>query len=311
MAFPVLILVSIVVFAGVRVVPGDICSIVLGVDTSGQGGAAAAENCDRVKRDLGLDKPLTTQYFHWMGNILTGDFGDSMTNRTPVLNLIERRMYTTLELATLATVFSIAIALPVGVYSAVKQDQAADVILRFLTIGWLSLPQFWVGTMLIVFPAIWWGYATPVPYVQFWDDPLRNLEQVYLPVMALSVAFSATIARLTRSAMLEILRQDYVRTARAKGLATNVVLYKHALKNAMLPVITLIGLQTGVLLGGTVILEQLFTLPGIGFLLVESTITKDFAAVQAIVLMFAVIIIIINLLVDLSYALFDPRVRFG
>lgn len=311
MAFPVLILVSIVVFAGVRVVPGDICSIVLGVDTSGQGGVAAAENCDRVKHDLGLDKPLTTQYFHWMGNILTGDFGDSMTNRTPVLHLIERRMYTTLELATLATVFSIAIALPVGVYSALKQDQFADVVLRFLTIGWLSLPQFWVGTMLIVFPAIWWGYATPVPYVQFWDDPLRNLEQVYLPVIALSVAFSATIARLTRSAMLEILRQDYVRTARAKGLANNVVLYKHALKNAMLPVITLIGLQTGVLLGGTVILEQLFTLPGIGFLLVESTITKDFAAVQAIVLMFAVIIIIINLLVDLSYALFDPRVRFS
>jgi peptide/nickel transport system permease protein len=234
-----------------------------------------------------------------------------MTNRQPVVDLIQRRMYTTLELATLATVFSIAIALPVGVYSAVKQDQAADVILRFVTIGWLSLPQFWVGTMLIVFPAIWWGYATPVPYVQFWDDPLRNLEQVYLPVIALSVAFSATIARLTRSAMLEILRQDYVRTARAKGLATNVVLYKHALKNAMLPVITLIGLQTGVLLGGTVILEQLFTLPGIGFLLVESTITKDFAAVQAIVLMFAVIIIIINLLVDLSYALFDPRVRFS
>ena len=171
MAFPVLILVSIVVFAGVRVVPGDICSIVLGVDTSGQGGVAAAENCDRVKHDLGLDKPLTTQYFHWMGNILTGDFGDSMTNRTPVLHLIERRMYTTLELATLATVFSIAIALPVGVYSALKQDQFADVVLRFLTIGWLSLPQFWVGTMLIVFPAIWWGYATPVPYVQFGDDP--------------------------------------------------------------------------------------------------------------------------------------------
>jgi peptide/nickel transport system permease protein len=246
-----------------------------------------------------------------MGRILTGDFGDSMTNRVPVVKLIERRMYTTLEIATLATVFSIAIALPVGVYSALKQDKAPDVFLRFLTIGWLSLPQFWVGTMLIVFPAVWWGYATPVPYVQFWEDPLRNLEQVYLPVIALSVAFSATIARLTRSAMLEILRQDYVRTARAKGLATNVVLYKHALKNAMLPVITLIGLQTGVLLGGTVILEQLFTLPGIGFLLVESTITKDFAAVQAIVLMFAVIIIVINLLVDLSYALFDPRVRFA
>jgi peptide/nickel transport system permease protein len=165
--------------------------------------------------------------------------------------------------------------------------------------------------MLITFPAVWWGYATPVPYSDFWKDPLTNLEQMYLPVIALGLAFSATIARLTRSSMLEVLRQDYVRTARAKGLHERVVLSKHALKNAMLPVITLIGIQIGVLMSGTVVIEFLFALPGLGTLLVESIITKDFAQVQGIVLFFAVIVILINIIVDLSYALFDPRVRFS
>ena len=183
-------------------------------------------------------------------------------------------MYVTLELAVLSSVWPSLSRCLSGVYSALKQDKGQDFALRFLTIGWLSMPSFWVGTMLIVFPAIWWGYATPVPYEHFWENPLKNLEQMYLPTIALALSLSATLARLTRSSMLEVLRQDYVRTARAKGLHERVVLSKHALKNAMLPVVTLIGIQLGFLLGGTVVLESLFALPGLGTLLVDSVITR-------------------------------------
>jgi peptide/nickel transport system permease protein len=197
-----------------------------------------------------------------------------------------------------------------GVYSALKQDKPPDVILRVFSIAWLSMPSFWIGSMLITFPAIWWGYATPVPFVNFWKDPLTNLEQMYLPAISLGLALAASVTRLVRSSMLEVLRQDYVRTARAKGLRESVVLSKHALKNAMLPVITLIGIQLAFLLGGTVVIESLFVLPGLGTLLVEGVLTKDFPLIQGIVLLFAVVIVVINLVVDLSYGLFDPRVRY-
>jgi peptide/nickel transport system permease protein len=306
LAIPVLVAVSILVFGGTRVVPGDICLIVVGSVES-----VTEEQCDRIDRDLGLDKPVVQQYFTWVGNALTGDLGRSMVQRRPVLEVMSDRIPTTVELALLASILAITIALPIGVFSALKQDKLPDIFARFVTIGWLSMPSFWVGTMLVTLPAIWWSYATPVPYVQFWVDPLKNLEQMYLPTIALALALSATIARLTRSSMLEVLRQDYVRTARAKGLHERVVLSKHALKNAMLPVITLIGIQLGFLLSGTVVLEFLFALPGLGTLLIESVITKDFAAVQGLVLFFSVIIIVINIAVDLSYALFDPRVRFS
>jgi peptide/nickel transport system permease protein len=305
LAIPVLLVVSILIFGGVRVVPGDVCKIVLG------SADVTDEQCGRIESQLGLDKPVVSQYFSWLGGVLQGDFGRSMTNRRSVTSVIEDRMYVTVELAVMSSVLAITIALPIGVYSALKQDKGPDVFLRFVTIGWLSMPSFWVGTMLIVFPAIWWGYATPVPYAHFWEDPLKNLEQMYLPTIALALSLSATLARLTRSSMLEVLRQDYVRTARAKGLHERVVLSKHALKNAMLPVVTLIGIQLGFLLGGTVVLESLFALPGLGTLLVESVITKDFPQIQGLVLFFAVIIILINIAVDLSYALFDPRVRFS
>ncbi|HWO72796.1 MAG TPA: ABC transporter permease [Dehalococcoidia bacterium] len=305
LAIPVLFITSILIFAGARVVPGDICAIVLQIPEP------AEEQCNRLKHDIGLDQPAVTQYFHWIGGILTGDFGTSIISRRGVAGEIERRMYTTLELAFLSSIFALLLALPIGVYSAVKQDKPPDFLLRGITIGWLSMPSFWVGTMLITFPAKWWGYSPPVGYVNLWVDPLKNLEQLYLPAISLGLALSASLARLTRSSMLEVLRQDYVRTARAKGLHERVVLSKHALKNAMLPVITLLGLQLGFLLGGTVVLESLFSLPGLGTLLLNSVIYKDFPLLQALVLFFAVIVIVINLLVDISYAWFDPRVRYS
>jgi peptide/nickel transport system permease protein len=268
------------------------------------------ERCAQIDHDLGLDQPLIKQYFSWAGDIIQGDFGRSMVNRRPVVEEIRNRMAATLELTILSSGFAVLVALPIGVLSALKQDRWPDVSLRILTIGWLAMPSFWVGTMLITLPAKWWGYSPPTPYVQFWDDPLKNLEQMYLPAIALGLALSAILARITRSSMLEVLRQDYVRTARAKGLAERTVLSRHALKNAMLPVITLFGLQLGFLIGGTVVLESLFALPGLGTLLLSAVLTKDFPEIQGLVLFFAVIIMVINLAVDLSYSLFDPRVRY-
>ena len=306
LAFPVLFVVSILIFGGVRVIPGNICGIILGGNEG-----MTEERCAQIDHDLGLDRPVVSQYFTWAGKVLQGDMGRSMVNRRPVLEEIKNRLGATAELSLLSAGFSILIAIPMGVLSALKQDKLPDIGLRVLTVGWLAMPSFWVGSMLITLPAKWWHYSPPTPYVQFWEDPLTNLEQMYLPAIALGLALSAILARITRSAMLEVLRQDYIRTARAKGLAEKVILSRHALKNAMLPVVTILGLQLGFLLGGTVVLESLFSLPGLGTLLLSAVVTKDFPELQGLVLFFALVIILINLLVDLSYAVFDPRVRYS
>ena len=305
LAIPVLLVVSILIFGAVRIIPGDVCRLVL------QSPEVTQEQCDRVDRELGLDKPATTQYLNWLGGVLQGDFGKSNLTKRPVFGEIRHRMNATLELALLASAFALALAIPMGVYAALKQDKLPDYASRLVTIGWLSMPSFWVGTMLITFPAKWWGYAPPAGYVQLWEDPLKNLEQVYLAAISLGLALSATLARLMRSSMLEVLRQDYIRTARSKGLHERVILTKHALKNAMLPVVTLFGLQLGFLLGGTVVLESIFALPGLGTLLLDSVIRKDFTQLQGLVLFFSVVIIMINIAVDLSYAWFDPRIRYS
>lgn len=302
---PVLFVVSIFVFGAVRIIPGDVCRLVL------QTPEVSEEQCKVVRHSLGLDKPAVNQYLDWIGGVLQGDFGDSMISKRDVWNEIRNRMYLTAELALLSATFAVAVAIPIGVYSALKQDKMADYLLRFITIGWLSMPSFWVATMLVTFPAKWWGYSPPVGYEHIWQDPMKNLEQLYQPAFALGLALSASLARLTRSSMLEVLRQDYVRTARAKGLRERVVLSRHALKNAMLPVVTLFGLQFGFILGGTVVLEQVYALPGLGTLLLQSVNLKDYTQVQGLVLFFAVLIVFINLVVDLSYGWFDPRVRYS
>ena len=304
LSIPVLIIVSILIFAGVRVVPGDICQIVLQIPQP------AEEQCDRLEAELGLDQPAVSQYFSWLGGVLTGDLGRSIITERPVAGEIQERLSTTVELAVLSIFFAFAFGVPVGVYSALNQNKPQDLVLRGLAIGWLSMPSFWVGTLLITFPAKWWGYATPAGYVHFWQDPLTNLEQLYLPAIALGLALGAILARFTRSAMLEELRQDYVRTARSKGLKEQIVVRRHAFRNAMMQVITHLGLQLAFFLGGTVVLEQLFALPGLGTLLYFSVISKDFTMIQGLVLVFAFIITVVNLAIDLSYAWLDPRVRF-
>jgi len=300
----VLFVISIVVFTAVRMIPGDVCKIVLNTPDVDEA------QCQAIREDLGLDESVVTQYLSWMGGVLTGDWGTTIISKREVWTEIRTRIPLTLELTLLSTIFALVIAIPIGIISAVRQDSAIDYVLRVLSIGWLSIPSFWLGTMLIVFPARWWGYTPPVGYVDFWEDPLKNLEQLYLPAISLGLALSASLARVTRSAMLEVLRQDYIRTARAKGLAERVVIMKHALKNSMIPVVTLFGLQVGVLLGGTVVLENIYSLPGLGLLTFSSVTIKDYPQVQGLVLFFATILVTLNLLVDLSYAWFDPRIRY-
>lgn len=304
-ALLVLFVISIVVFIAVRAIPGDVCRIVLATPDVDQ------QQCDAIRSELGIDEPVVTQYLKYMGGIMTGDWGTTLISKREVWTEIRTRIPLTLELTVLATAFAIVLAIPIGVISAVKQDSPVDLVLRVFSIGWLSIPGFWLATMLIVFPAKWWGYAPPVGYVDIWDDPLKNLEQLYLPAFALGLALSASLARVMRSAMLEVFRQDYIRTARAKGLREWVIISRHALKNSMIPVITLFGLQVGVLFGGTVVLEGIFSLPGLGLLTFQSVSIKDYPQVQGLVLFFAAVLVTINLLVDLSYAWFDPRIRYG
>jgi peptide/nickel transport system permease protein len=301
----VLFAISIIVFSAVRAIPGDVCRIVLATPDVDE------QQCQFIRQELGLDRPVVRQYFSYMGGIFKGDFGTTLINRRDVWAEMKDRIPVTLELTILATMFAAAIAVPIGVISAVRQDSAIDYVLRFISIGWLSLPAFWVGTMLIVFPAKWWGYSPPIGYVDFWEDPLKNLEQLYLPAFALGLALSASLARITRSSMLEVFRQDYIRTARAKGLNERRIVTRHALRNALIPVITLFALQFGVLFGGTVVLESIFSIPGLGQLTLNAVLIKDYPQVQALVLLFAAVLVTINLVVDISYAWLDPRIRYS
>jgi peptide/nickel transport system permease protein len=304
---PTLLLLSILVFGAIRVIPGDVCQLIL--QSGGTQQAIDSGTCKNINHALGLDKPVTKQYVSWFSHVLSGDLGKSLFNKRPVWHDIKLRMSVTLEIALLGSLFSLAVGVPMGVASALKQDTFLDHALRFIAVGCLSIPSFWVGTLLVTLPAVWWHYAPPVGYTNFWVDPVRNLQQMALPTLAIGLAISAGMARLTRSSMLEVLREDYVRTARAKGLANLVVIYRHTLRNALLPVVTLFGLQTALLLSGTVVIELIFGLPGMGTFLLDSVQLKDYPAVQGAVLFFAVVVVFVNLAIDLSYGFLDPRVR--
>jgi peptide/nickel transport system permease protein len=302
---PVLFIVTVLIFAGVRYIPGNVCLVIL------QSPEVKQEQCDVLYHKLGMDEPVVKQYGVWVSGVLQGDLGDSLISQRSVWSQIKGRLGVTIELTVLATMFSALVGIPIGVYSGLNQDKPADYLLRLLTIGWLSMPAFWVATLLLTFPAKWWGYSPPAAYQSLWDNPLANLEKLMLPTFALGLSLCATLSRITRSTILDVMRQDYVRTARAKGLANRTVLSRHVLKNAMLPIITLLGLQVGGLLGGAVVLESIYGLPGLGNLLLSSVVLKDFTQIQGIVLLFGLVVMTLNLAVDLSYAWFDPRVRLS
>ena len=303
---PTLLLASIIVFVTVRLIPGDVIDLMLSQNDV----AADKRSREQLIAVLGLDVPMWQQYGRWISAIvLHGDLGKSLWQGTPVAELLLARLPVTFELGAIALVMGLLIALPIGIYSAVRQDTGGDYAARSFSILLLAVPSFWLGTMVVVFPSIWWGWSPPIEFTPFAQSPLRNLQQMLLPGVVLGAALSAITMRLTRTMMLEVLRQDYIRTAWAKGLSERLVILRHALRNAMIPVVTLIGLQAPLLIGGAVIIEQIFVIPGMGLLLLEAVQQRDYPIITGVFLMVGVAVMLINLGVDLTYGLLDPKVR--
>jgi len=304
---PTLLLASIIVFVTIRLIPGDVIDLMLSQNDIG----ADKKSREQITAALGLDKPMPTQYLSWLGAItLHGDLGRSLWQNTPVTELLAERLPVTFELGLLALLVALAIALPIGTYSALRQDTRGDYIARSFSILLLAIPSFWLGTMVMVFPSIWWGWSPEVSYTRFSADPWQNLKQMALPAIVLGSGLSAITMRLLRTMMLEVLRQDYIRTAWAKGLPETLVVLRHAFRNALVPVITLIGLQAPFLIGGAVIIEQIFVIPGMGLLLLDAVTQRDYPIITGVFLVVGVAITLINLLVDLSYGVLDPKVRY-
>jgi peptide/nickel transport system permease protein len=303
---PTLLFASFIVFITVRLIPGNIIDLMLSQNDV----SASKQTREQLEAALGLDTPIYIQYFKWMGALLfKGSLGNSLWTNTPVMEEILYRLPITLELGFLGLIIALIIGIPIGVYAALKQDTIGDYVLRTLSILALAIPAFWTGTLVMVFPSIWWGWSPSVKYITFAQDPLGHLGLMIIPALILGKGLSAVIMRLTRTLMLEVLRQDYIRTAKAKGLATGTIVLRHALRNALIPVVTLIGLQAPVIFGGTVILETIFVIPGMGLLLLEAVSSRDYPTIIGVFLVIGVAVVFINLLVDLSYGWLDPKVR--
>jgi peptide/nickel transport system permease protein len=304
---PTLVLASLIVFITIRLIPGDVIDLMLSQNDV----AADRKSREQIEQALGLDLPVAEQYLRWVGNIVfKGDLGKSLWQDAPVTELLFARLPVTFELGLMALVVALVIALPIGAYSALRQDTPGDYLARSFSILLLAIPSFWLATMVIVFPAVWWGWSPEVNYVRFSEAPLQNMKQMLLPAVVLGASLSAITMRLTRTMMLEVLRQDYIRTAWAKGLPQRLVVSRHALRNAMVPVITLVGLQAPLLIGGAVIIEQIFVIPGMGLLLLDAVNQRDYPIITGVFLVVGVAVMLINLLVDLTYGLLDPKVRY-
>lgn len=300
---PTLLLVSMIVFSLTRMIPGDIVTLMLEEK-------AYAKDRTELQAKLGLDRPLHLQYVSWLGRVLRGDLGESLWTSRPVLEEITRRLPVSLELGLMAIAVAICLALPIGVLSAIRQDTLKDYAARSAAILGLSIPSFWKATLVIVLPSIWFGWAPPLQFTTFTQDPWQHFSQFIAPAIILGIASGASIMRLTRALMLEVLRQDYIRTAWSKGMRESRVVLKHALKNAVIPVVTIIGLQIAQIAGGTVIMETIFGLPGMGRFLVDAINQRDYTVVQGVNLLLASIIVCVNLVVDVTYAYLDPRIRY-
>lgn len=292
------------VFVAMRLVPGDVVALQLA-----DAGGVTEEQIAEMKRQLGLDKSIFGQLTDWTLNAVRGDLGTSLWSSTPVTQQIGERLPVTLQLATLSMILAIVIAIPVGIISAMKRNTWIDNSLRVLAIIGLSIPNFWLALLLIVFLSLVFGWIPPLGFRSFFEDPWINMQQMFLPAIVLGLSLSASIVRMTRSSLLEVLHSDFIRTIRAKGAKEKLVIFKHAFRNSLVSVVTLIGLQVGYLLGGTVIIESIFALPGVGSLVFESVARRDYPLVQATVLLYGAIFIIVNLIVDITYGYIDPRMR--
>ncbi len=303
---PTLFGVAVLIFIMLRIAPGDIVEL----KYAGQGAYAPREAIEQERAQLGLDKPLWHQFVTWMWGMVRLDFGDSMWTGRPVIHEIAIRLELSLQLAFMATFVAILLSIPLGTLAALKQDTWVDYFVRVFSIAGLSIPSFWLAIIIILGFLIIFKWLPPLTFTSFWEDPKANLLQLIWPALAVGYRYSAVATRMTRSAVLEVLREDYIRTARAKGLWEKVILVRHALKNAMLPVITVIGLEFAFLIGGLVVTEQVFNLNGIGMLFVESISQRDYIMVQSLVLLVSFVFIFVNFVVDLINAWMDPRIRY-
>jgi peptide/nickel transport system permease protein len=303
---PTLLLVSLGVFSLLRLIPGD--AVMAQVANSGM---VPKANLDAARRQLGLDAPFIVQYLRWLGGIAHGNLGTSLVAKQTVLGQLRRALPVTAELAVLALITSTVVAIPLGVISALKHNTPVDHLARVLAVTGIATPDFFIGTIVILFMSLWLRYLPPGGFANLFEDPVKNLSQMWIPGLILGVRLSAITTRLTRSMMLDVLHQDYVRTAVAKGLQQRHVLMRHALKNALIPVITVMGGQFTALMAGAVVIETLFSLPGIGQLTLASIQARDYTQIQGNVLVFAVLVLLVNLIVDLVYAQLDPRIHYS
>ena len=297
------------VFALFWIVPGDPALTILG-GGEGDSGTVSPEQLQQLRQRLGLDRPIYVQYASWLGSVLRGDLGTSLWYKTPVWAQLKDRFLVTMELAVMAILLAFWTAVPLGIVSAVKQDTGFDYCSRVFCVIGIALPTFWLGILIVYALASFFQWLPPLGYATLWEDPLLNLQQLIFPALTLAFADLAFVARVTRSAMLEVMREDYLRTARAKGVREMTVIGRHALKNALLPVVTVLGYQFGRLLGGVIIVESIFVVPGMGTLLIDSIVHRDFIVIQAVVLLIAAVVLILNLLIDLLYGVLDPRIRY-
>ncbi len=304
---PTFILVTLTVFLVARFVPGSVVDLLVAQSGSAGGGELTRAELEKA---LGLDLPVHIQYVRWLGNLFRGDLGTNLWERTPVREDVLARLPVSFELGLLALLTSLVIALPIGVFSAIRQDTGGDYAGRTVAILLISLPSFWIGTMVMVYPSIWWGWAPEVQYITFLANPLGNLAQFIIPSIIMGMVMSGTAMRMTRTMMLEVMRQDYIRTAWSKGLRERTVIYRHALKNALIPVITIVGIMLPVLIGGSVILETIFALPGIGLLLIQALNQRNYPLISGINVFMASFVLVVNLVIDLAYAYLDPRIRY-
>lgn len=302
---PTLVGVAVLTFVVMRLVPGDIVALRYA------GSSVPQDIIDKERAILGLDKPMWLQFADWMGQLAHLDFGKSLWTGNPIIDEIWTRLPLSIELAIIATLLAVAIAIPLGVMAAVKQDTWVDYAIRVFSVGGLAMPSFWIGIMLVLGTITLFGWAPPLVYTSIFNDPVANLSQLILPAISVGYRYSAVSMRMTRSTVLEVLREDYVRTARAKGLRERLVVARHALRNALLPVVTVVSLEFAFLIGGLVVTEQVFNLNGIGKLLVDAVTHRDYPLIQALVVLLAAVFVLVNFVVDLVYVVLDPRIRYS
>lgn len=301
---PVLIVISIATFALMSLVVGDPVLVILGQET-----AADQQTIDRMREDLGVDRPVPVQYLDWMRHVLTGDLGDSWRTPLSVTETIRARLPVTLELTFLALALALAVSIPLGTVAALRPGSPIDVAVSAFASISLSIPNFWLGILLIFAFSLKLGWLPSSGYVPFSEDPVQNLKLMILPTLTLATGYIGSQARYVRSSMLEVLDQDYVRTARAKGLRSSTVVFRHAMKNALIPIVTILGLQMGGLFAGAVVTETIFSLPGMGTLIIDAIFGRDLPVVQGVVLFITLMVVVVNLITDLAYGVLDPRIR--